>query len=203
MQHYFAVLEPAASGALHITFPGLDGVGSFAERHTDIMQQASDALESALMVGRGLPLSIEEGARVPLNLAGYHNPLVVVIPFAAPPPKATGHAPARRRTRSRRVEQSTRPGRPPRSRPSLARWHHPDGPLEPSRSGARKNASGRCSADPGLASCLWRSTGRVRAFAGSRRRRGRQRQVELNAQAIMQGMAQARRRAEQLARAGR
>ena len=124
MQHYFAVLEPAASGALHITFPGLDGVGSFAERHTDIVQQASDALESALMVGRGLPLSIEEGARVPLNLAGYDNPLVVVIPFAAPPPKATGHAPARRRTRSRRVEQSTRPGRPPRSRPSLARWHH-------------------------------------------------------------------------------
>ena len=114
MQHYFAVLEPAASGALHITFPGLDGVGSFAERHTDIVQQASDALESALMVGRGLPLSIEEGARVPLNLAGYHNPLVVVIPFAAPPPKATGHAPARRRTHSRRVEQSTRPGRPPR-----------------------------------------------------------------------------------------
>ena len=106
MQHYFAVLEPAASGALHITFPGLDGVGSFAERHTDIVQQASDALESALMVGRGLPLSIEEGARVPLNLAGYDNPLVVVIPFAAPPPKATGHAPARRRTRSRRVEQS-------------------------------------------------------------------------------------------------
>ena len=102
MQHYFAVLEPAASGALHITFPGLEGVGSFAERHTDIVQQASDALESALMVGRGLPLSIEEGARVPLNLAGYDNPLVVVIPFAAPPPKATGHAPARRRTRSRR-----------------------------------------------------------------------------------------------------
>ena len=92
MQHYFAVLEPAASGALHITFPGLDGVGSFAERHTDIVQQASDALESALMVGRGLPLSIEEGARVPLNLAGYDNPLVVVIPFAAPTPKATGHA---------------------------------------------------------------------------------------------------------------
>ena len=118
MQHYFAVLEPAASGALHITFPGLDGVGSFAERHTDIVQQASDALESALMVGRGLPLSIEEGARVPLNLAGYDNPLVVVIPFAAPPPKATGHAPARRRTRSRRVEQSTRPGRPPRRS-----WH--------------------------------------------------------------------------------
>ena len=118
MQHYFAVLEPAASGALHITFPGLDGVGSFAERHTDIVQQASDALESALMVGRGLPLSIEEGARVPLNLAGYDNPLVVVIPFAAPPPKATGHAPARRRTRSRRVEQSTRPGPPPRRS-----WH--------------------------------------------------------------------------------
>ena len=102
MRHYFAVLETAASEALHISFPGLDGVGSFAERHTDIVQQASDALESALMVGRGLPLSIEEGARVPLNLAGYDNPLVVVIPFAAPPPKATGHAPARRRTRSRR-----------------------------------------------------------------------------------------------------
>ena len=32
---------------------------------------------------------------------------------------------------------------------------------------------------------------------------GRQRQVELNAQAIMQGMAQARQRAEQLARTGR
>ena len=31
---------------------------------------------------------------------------------------------------------------------------------------------------------------------------GRQRQVELNAQAIMQGMAQARQRAEQLARTG-
>jgi len=91
MQHYFAVLEPAASGALHITFPGLDGVGSFAERPTDIVQQASDALESALMAGRDLPTSIEEGARVPVNLVGYDSPLVVVIPFAAP----TTHAPAR------------------------------------------------------------------------------------------------------------
>jgi hypothetical protein len=51
MRHYFAVLEPAASGALHISFPGLDGVGSFAERPTDIVQQAFDALESALIAG--------------------------------------------------------------------------------------------------------------------------------------------------------
>jgi len=48
----------------------------------------------------------------------------------------------------------------------------PDSPLEPSRShGPRKNASGRGSADPGLPICLWRSD-RVRAFAGSWRRRG-------------------------------
>ena len=57
----------------------------------DIVQQASDALESALMAGRDLPTSIEEGARVPVNLVGYDSPLVVVIPFAAP----TTHAPAR------------------------------------------------------------------------------------------------------------
>ena len=91
MRHYFAVLETAASEALHISFPGLDGVGSFAERPTDIVQQAFDALESALMAGRDLPTSIEEGARVPVNLVGYDSPLVVVIPFAAP----TTHAPAR------------------------------------------------------------------------------------------------------------
>ena len=56
MRHYLAVLEPAASGALHISFPGLDGVGSFAQRPTDIVQQA----KSALMAGRDLPTSIRK-----------------------------------------------------------------------------------------------------------------------------------------------
>ena len=40
------------------------------------------------MAGRDLPTSIEEGARVPVNLVGYDSPLVVVIPFAAPATQA-------------------------------------------------------------------------------------------------------------------
>ena len=55
------------------------------------LQQARDALDSVAMDEDGgeLPLSIEDGAMPPVDLSGYDNPLVVVIPF-----EVTAHAAA-------------------------------------------------------------------------------------------------------------
>ena len=87
---------------------------------------------------------------------------------------------------------------------SLSCWQHPGWPARTgSPSWTSEDASDRRSADPGLPGGLWRSADRVRAFAGSYDDEWRQRQAELDTQAIMQGVAQARQRAEQLARTGR
>jgi hypothetical protein len=48
-----------------------------------IVQQAQDALESAVMHGGRLPPSIEDGSAPPADLSEFQSPaMVVVIPFA-------------------------------------------------------------------------------------------------------------------------
>ena len=82
MQHYYAVAEPDDAGGFWISFPDRAGITSAAMSAGEIVSQARDALESVLMDPPGdLPLSIEDGARPPVDLTGYDSPLVVVIPF--------------------------------------------------------------------------------------------------------------------------
>jgi hypothetical protein len=90
-----------------------------------------------------------------------------------------------------------------RRRPALSRWH-------PARRLARtwslswtsEDAPDRCLLTLAcLAACGGVQT--VSERSPARDDEWRQRQAELDAQAIMQGMAQARQRAEQLARTGR
>ena len=91
MQHYYAVAEPDDAGGFWISFPGRDGITSAAISAAQIVPQARDALESVAMDEDDgeLPLSIEDGAMPPVDLTGYDNPLVVVIPF-----EVTAHAAA-------------------------------------------------------------------------------------------------------------
>ena len=83
MQHYYAVAEPDDAGGFWISVPDRPGITSAAESAGEIVSQALDALESVLMYSPGdvLPLSIEDGAKPPVDLAEYDNPIVVVIPF--------------------------------------------------------------------------------------------------------------------------
>jgi hypothetical protein len=64
--------------------PGSAG-HSFAERVDQIVQQAQDWWASTGAHGGVLPCSIEDGAMPPTNLAKYHHPLVIVIPFEPVP----------------------------------------------------------------------------------------------------------------------
>jgi len=85
MQHYYAVIEPDLRGGFWISFPDGPGITSAAGGADRIVEQAQDALASLLMYPPAtLPRSIEAGAKPPTDLSGYHQPLVVVIPFAAP-----------------------------------------------------------------------------------------------------------------------
>ncbi len=81
MRHYYAIAEPDDSGGFWVSFPGMDGITSAAENAAQIVPNARDALESAVMYGARLNRSIEDGANVPANLADYENPLIVVVPF--------------------------------------------------------------------------------------------------------------------------
>jgi predicted RNase H-like HicB family nuclease len=90
MQHYYAVAEPDEAGGFWISFPGRDGITSAASSAVEIVGQARDALESVLMYPPAdLPLSIEDGAKPPVDLSQYDpRSIVVVIPFAAPVARA-------------------------------------------------------------------------------------------------------------------
>jgi predicted RNase H-like HicB family nuclease len=67
-----------------ISFPGLPGVISAADRPERIVTQAQDALASAVEAGTVPPPAIEDGTTPPSDLAEYHNPMVVLVPYGAP-----------------------------------------------------------------------------------------------------------------------
>ena len=83
MQHYYAIAEPDDAGGFWISFPDRDGITSAAASAVEIVGQAQDALETALMYPPAdLPLSIEDGAKPPTDLSDYEpRSIVVVIPF--------------------------------------------------------------------------------------------------------------------------
>jgi predicted RNA binding protein YcfA (HicA-like mRNA interferase family)/predicted RNase H-like HicB family nuclease len=85
VKNYVAVVEASDDGTtLWISFPGLPGVTSAADRPEAVVRQAQDALASAIEAGVLPPPAIEDGMSPPADLSGYHNPLVVLVPYEAP-----------------------------------------------------------------------------------------------------------------------
>jgi predicted RNase H-like HicB family nuclease len=85
LKNYIAIVEPSDNGKTWwISFPGLPGVISAADRPERIVTQAQDALASAVEAGAVPPPAIEDGGIPPSDLAEYHNPLVVLVPYAVP-----------------------------------------------------------------------------------------------------------------------
>ena len=86
MKSYIAIAEPSEDGGWWISFPGLPGVTSAADRAAQIVAQAQDALTSALEAGTTLPPAVEDGVIPQYDLSDYQNPLVVLVPYAMPAP---------------------------------------------------------------------------------------------------------------------
>ena len=85
MRNYIALAEPDDDGKTWwISFPNFPGVTSAADKPEQIAAQARDALRSVVDAGAALPPAIEDGAIPPYNLSEYENPLVVLVPYAAP-----------------------------------------------------------------------------------------------------------------------
>jgi predicted RNase H-like HicB family nuclease len=82
VKNYITVVEPSDDEKTWwISFPGLPGVTSAANRVDQIVTQARDALNSAIEAGAVPPAAIEDGVTPPSDLSDYHNPLVVLVPY--------------------------------------------------------------------------------------------------------------------------
>jgi predicted RNase H-like HicB family nuclease len=91
VRNYIAIAEPSDDGTTWwISFPGFPGVTSAADRPEQIARQAQDALASAVEAGAALPRAIEDGEIPTYNLDDYSNPLVLLVPYAAPAPATAG-----------------------------------------------------------------------------------------------------------------
>lgn len=84
VKNYVAIAEPSDDGTWWISFPGFPGVTSAANGPGQIVSQAQDALASAIGAGAPLPPAVEDGVLPSYNLVEYHEPLVVLVPFAVP-----------------------------------------------------------------------------------------------------------------------
>jgi predicted RNase H-like HicB family nuclease len=91
VRNYIAIAEPSDDGTTWwISFPGLPGITSAADRPQDIARQAQDALASAVEARAKLPRAIEDGEIPAYDLGEYSNPLVLLVPYAAPAPATAG-----------------------------------------------------------------------------------------------------------------
>ena len=80
--NYYAVAELDGERGWSISFLEGGGIAAVAERAEQIVAQALSALASKVMSGGGLPRSIEQGERVPMDLISRHpGVIIVVIPF--------------------------------------------------------------------------------------------------------------------------
>ena len=84
-KYYLAVVDRMSEDAnWSIVFPCLPGVTSVAEKFSDVMRQAKDALASAVedMVqdGEALPRSIEEDGVQDYDRTIFNDPLAVLVP---------------------------------------------------------------------------------------------------------------------------
>jgi len=84
-KYYLAVAdrEPGESN-WSIVFPDFPGVTSAAEKFAGVMQQAKDALATAVedmqQDGEPLPPSIEEDALPDIDRAAFHEPRTLLVP---------------------------------------------------------------------------------------------------------------------------
>jgi predicted RNase H-like HicB family nuclease len=86
VRNYIAIAEPSDDGQTWwISFPGLPGITSAADRPEQIAAQARDALASAVDAGLELPPAIEDGAVPPSDLTDYDSPLIVLVSYARTP----------------------------------------------------------------------------------------------------------------------
>jgi hypothetical protein len=84
MRHCYAIAERGNGRAWWLSFPGPPGVFSVADDAGEIAMQATDALSAAVDVGLSLPVSVEDGAKPPVNLSEFEAAaMVVVISFDA------------------------------------------------------------------------------------------------------------------------
>lgn len=91
VRNYIAIAEPSDDGTTWwISFPGFPGVTSAADRPEQIAEQARDALASAVEAGAPLPRAIEDGEIPAYDLGEYSNPLVLLVPYAAPARASAG-----------------------------------------------------------------------------------------------------------------
>jgi hypothetical protein len=82
MRSFVAIAEPSADGGTWwISFPGLPGVTSAADRPEEIASQARDALASAELAGVRLPPAIEDAGVPHYDLNDYENPLILLVPL--------------------------------------------------------------------------------------------------------------------------
>jgi len=82
VRNYIAIAEPSKDGKTWwISFPGLPGVTSAADRPEHIARQAQDALTSAAGAGATLPPAIEDGVIPLYDLGEYQNPLVLLVAY--------------------------------------------------------------------------------------------------------------------------
>jgi len=86
---YIAIAEQAPGETTWwISFPSFPGVTSAADSAAEIMVQAKDALATVIedmqRDGEELPRAIEDGVVPDYDLDGYHNPLVVLVPYVEP-----------------------------------------------------------------------------------------------------------------------
>ena len=85
LKNDIAIAGPSDDGKTWwISFPGLPGVTSAADRPERIVAQAQDALASAVEAGIVPPPAIEDGVVPPSDLSDYDNPLVVLVPYDMP-----------------------------------------------------------------------------------------------------------------------
>lgn len=85
VKNYLAIADLAPEEKnWSITFPGFPGVTSVAESFSDVIQQAKDALATAVedMVAEGeaLPASIEDGFVPDYDRGEFHDPRILLVP---------------------------------------------------------------------------------------------------------------------------
>ena len=86
---YLAVADKDPEESLwSILFPSFPGVTSTANRPADLLQQAQEALASAVEVmleqGLTLPPSVEDDMFPDYDSADYHHPVALVVPVEVP-----------------------------------------------------------------------------------------------------------------------
>ena len=88
-RHYIAIVDRMPKEAMwSIVFPDFPGVTSAAADFSDVLQQARDALATAIedmiIEGEPLPASVEEGGRTEIDTGTLQEARVILVPIETP-----------------------------------------------------------------------------------------------------------------------